>query len=157
MRVVTLRKFGVPDSELAKQGIPSDCLGIGEYVGDAYLFRFTVQSPEHFFRSELPHLLGQLHVTIASVYRLVLVGWPGTGLYKVRLYVSFEEPPDEEKFELLRMAVQPSEPLDHPGDNMQRLCIKFLRNARPSTKKNLARALEREDQDAKTAHWKRKQ
>ena len=145
MRVVTIENFGnrTPNSDEHPGFV---------YKGDAYLFRFTIQSPEHFFRSELPNLLHQLDVTIASVYRLVVIGWPGTGLYEVRLYVSFAEPPDEEKFELLRMAVQPSEPLDHAGDNMERLCIEFLKNARPSTKKNLARALEREEQDAKTAH-----
>ena len=145
MRVVTIENFGnwTPNSDEHPGFV---------YKGDAHLFRFTIQSPEHFFRSELPNLLRQLDVSIASVYRLVVMGWPGTGLYEVRLYVSFEEPPDEEKFELLRMAVQPSEPLDHPHDRIESLFYEFLKNAKPSTRKNLARALEREEQDAKTAH-----
>jgi hypothetical protein len=82
-------------------------------------------------------------VTIASVYRLVVIGRPGTGLYEVRLYVSFEEGPDEEKFELLRMEVGPSEPLDHPFDRLESLFYEFLKNANPSTKKKVAKALER--------------
>jgi hypothetical protein len=145
MRVVTIESFGnwTPNSAEHRGFV---------YKGDAYLFRFIIQSPDHFLRDELPNLLRQLGVSIASVYRLVLTGRPGTGLYEVRLYVSFEEPPDEEKFELLRMEVQPSEPPDHPNDSMQWLFYELLRNARPSTKKNLARALELEEQDAKTAH-----
>jgi len=150
MRVVTINEFGVPDSELAKQGIPSDCLE--EYVGDAYLFRFTIKSPEHFFRSELPNLLRQLHVSIASVYRLVLVGWPGTGLYEVRLYVSFEKRSNRIKFGLLRCAVPSSEPIEYPQDQMERLLYELLKNARPSTKKDLARALGWEERDAEKAH-----
>ena len=79
MRVVTIENFG--DSEKTGEG--------NIYNGDAWLLRFAIGSPDHFFQSELPNLINVLGIHPAEIYRLALYGH-GSGLYDVRVHISFE-------------------------------------------------------------------
>ena len=113
MRVVTIVGFGRQNPQTTEDPLPT-------YRGDACLFRFEIQSPEHFFRSELPRLIEIFEIDSRAIYQLVLYGAPGHGLYDVRLYISFEKFPDESKLEsnlaLLQRMVTEREREDDPFD-----------------------------------------
>jgi len=63
------------------------------YEGEAHLFRFTVRSPENFFRLQLPYVVETLKIDPRQIYKLSLYGRPGVGLNEVRLCVSFLKKP----------------------------------------------------------------
>jgi len=148
MRVVTIVQFGRQNPQGTEDPFPI-------YAGDAWLFRFEIQSPEHFFRSELPRLTEVFEIDPRSIYLLALYGAPGCGLYDVRLYISFKEPPDEGKLTLLRWAAPEREREDDPFDELNHRFLHFLKQATPAAKRKLARALQQEERHAIQANQSR--
>lgn len=137
MRVVTVERFGMvtPDSIEHPGSV---------YEGDGWLFRFVTQSAEMFFRAELPNLCRVLNdLDVRAIYKLALFG-DGTGLYDVRLYVSFEEPPKNEQIDQLKFAVSKADASGFDDDILDQRLLEFLREASRTAKRRLAKALETE-------------
>ena len=148
MRVATIVGFGTRAEEAKERVSPI-------YIGDGWLLRFEIHSPDHFFQAELPNLATLLLDDIRQIYRLVLYGHPGSGLQDVRIYLSAEDeyPLDENKLEELQSPVPRQEPAEFPRDEMHRLFADFLRSAKADTKGKIAAALERERRNATSEEY----
>jgi hypothetical protein len=130
MRVVTLEGFAryEPDFEGHRGYV---------YSGDAWLFRFVVQSVENFFNVQLPYLIDVFGIDPRQIYHLALYGQPGCGLGDIRLFISFEEPPDEKTLERLQIT-RPHAETEHSGDILDDLLIKVLPIASAMVKRRLS-------------------
>jgi len=118
------------------------------YEGEAYLFRFTVRSPETFFRLQLPYVVKILDIDPRQVYKLSLYGRPGIGLYDVRLYVSFLKKPTRPQVDALRKVPPPDTEERYRGCDY--LLIEFentLKTISPAMKRRLLKSLRREKAD----------
>jgi hypothetical protein len=141
LRVVTIERFGKLTSNTSE-----DTGYI--YKGDGWLLRFVVQSADHFFQIELENLCGILNdLDVRAIYKLDLYG-DGSGLYDVRLYVSFEEPPEDEQIAQLQFASPGAGNYEYHDDTMDNRLVEFLRGASQTAKKKLAEALVKETTDA---------
>jgi hypothetical protein len=133
MRVVTVENFG--------RVAPEDSGYI--YEGDGWLFRFTISSEEHFFKDQLPNLVRVLDIDIRQIMTLALYGNPGGGLFDVRVFISFEEPPRKHELEQLQLAVPESPIGDHSGGILDELFLEFVKNSAEREKRAIYRALQR--------------
>jgi hypothetical protein len=68
----------------------------------------------------------------------------GGGLYDVRVYVSFEEPPKSEQIDKLKFAVSEPHISGCADDMMDDRVLEFLKRAKKVDKKKLAKALDKE-------------
>jgi len=137
MRVLTIEGFG---GERGDEGFV--------YEGEAYLFRFTIGSPETFFRLQFPYVVKTLNIDPRQVYKLSLYGRPGVGLYDVRLYVSFIKKPTKSQVDALRKAPPPDTEERYGG--CDHLLIEFediLETISPAMKRRLLKSLRREKAD----------
>lgn len=133
MRVVTLEGFARHDPDFeGHRGYV--------YYGDAWLFRFVIESAEDFFRIQLPYVVDVFNIDPRQIYRLALYGQPGCGLSDVRLFISFEEPPDEGTLERLQIT-PPQTKTDRSGDILDDLLIEVLLVASDAAKRRLGDAL----------------
>jgi hypothetical protein len=125
MRVLTIEGFG---GERGDEGYV--------YEGEAYLFRFTISSPENFFRLQLPYVVKTLKIDPRQIYKLSLYGRPGVGLYDVRLYVSFLKKPTPSQVDALKKSPPPDIEERYRGSD--HLLIEFenrLKELSPSMKR----------------------
>ena len=116
MQVVTVENFGrnSPDSEE-----PSGNL----YGGHAWLFRFVIESVEQFFGDQIPYLVDVFEIDQRQIYRLVLCGSPGGGLYDVRLFISFTKLPTDGQIARLQVSAPQKESSDE-NDHFPDLLMK---------------------------------
>lgn len=147
MRIVTIEDFGRND--------PGSKEHLGYiYQGNAWQFRFTISSPDHFFSAELPHLIDVFEIDTRQIYALTLYrmeGWGEKTPFEVRLFVSFldeQEPPDESVMEKLQCRVP--QVRCHPShcDELVNYFRDFLKVAAPRTKGRIAKALAQEVKNA---------
>lgn len=133
MRVITIEGFArcKPESSEYRGYI---------YSGDAWVFRFIIESEDLFFRHQLPNIIDVFEIDPRQIYKLVLYGSPGQGLYDVRLFVSFEEPPSESQLEELQLAA-PNAETDNSDDRLDGLFIEFLKTETTAVKRKLREAL----------------
>jgi hypothetical protein len=137
MRVLTIEGFG---GERGDDGFV--------YDGEAYLFRFTVRSPETFFRLQFPYVVKTLNIDSRQVYKLSLYGRPGVGLYDVRLYASLKKKPTASQVDGLRKVPPPNTMERYRGSD--HLLIEFediLKTISPARKLRLLKSLRREKAD----------
>jgi len=137
LRVVTIENFGTlgPDFEGHEGYI---------YEGDAWLLRFTIKSPEHFFANELRNLCEVLGLNLPQIYQMTLYGG-GRGLYDARLHISFETPPKDNQIEQLRIALAASSPSDYEDDELDSRFREFLKTTTPAIKSKVEKALQQEE------------
>jgi hypothetical protein len=137
MRVITVEGFG---GERGDEGYI--------YEGEAYLFRFTVASPENFFRLQLPYVVEILKIDPRQIYKLDLYGSPGVGLYDVRLYVSLKRKPTLSQVKALRKS--PPSDIAERYSGSDHLLLEFeetLKELSPAVKGRLLKSLRREVAD----------
>ena len=126
MKVLTIEGFG---GERGKEGYI--------YQGESWLFRFTVRSAEKFFRLQLPYAIKTLQIDSRQIYEMSLYGTPGTGLYDVRLYVSFTKKPNKSQVAALRNGP----PTDFEPNDLFSNLEALLAELSPATKRHLLRSL----------------
>jgi len=135
MRVVTIGDFGSVTT-----GTPEY-----NYEGDGWLFRFIINSEEHFFKDQLPNMVQVLGIDIRQIMRLVLYGNPGGGLFDARVFISFEEPPAQHDLGQLQLAVPDSPIGDHCGGVLEELFLEFVKNSAEREKHSVRTVLLRND------------
>jgi hypothetical protein len=136
MRVVTI------------EGFAGERSGGFLYEGEAYLFRFSVSSPEKFFRLQLPYVVETLKIDPRQIYKLSLYGRPGVGLYDVRLYVSFLKKPTTSQVNALRKSPPPDIEERYGGNDHLLVELEdMLKGMSPAMKRRLLRSLRREKAD----------
>lgn len=137
MRIVTIERFGRIERNSEDQN------GFA-YSGDAYLLRFTIRSPDHFFGAELDHLCWEvLEIDPRQIMEMTLYGY-GRGLDDARLLISFEKAPTEENLLRLREVVPYANERGAPDCQLEGLFRDFLRAAKPRLKRRIRHALDEE-------------
>jgi hypothetical protein len=137
MKIITIERFGQAKSDFEEhRGFI--------YGGDAYMLRFTIKSPEHFFRTELERLCQELFSIDQRQIMEVTIHGGGFGLYDVRLMISFEEPPNVHTFDQLQLAVAEATAGEWPNDHLDSRFKEFLQAAKPALKDKIARTLQQE-------------
>lgn len=107
-----------------------------ELISASSGIRKLAQAPDQFFQNELENLCGLLNnLGVRVIYELDLCGH-GSGLYDVRLYVSFEQHHDKEQIDRLKFT-------GPRADAMEQLSNSWL-ISNQTAKKELAEALVRE-------------
>jgi hypothetical protein len=80
MRIITLgRVAGIGDGD--------DYI----YEGNAYLLRFSLESPDQFFAFQLPFIVDTLGIDVRQIMRMELLGDGQSGLRQVMVCISFED------------------------------------------------------------------
>lgn len=74
--------------------------GIGEgddyvYEGSGYLLRFSIESADEFFRTQLPFIVDTLGIDVRQIMQLELLGDGHSGLRQAMLCISFEDAASE--------------------------------------------------------------
>jgi hypothetical protein len=134
MKVLTIEGFG---GERGGQGYI--------YEGEAWLFRFTVSSPETFFRLQLPYAIKSLQIDSRQIYEVTLYSKPGIGLSNVYLYVSFESKPKRSQVNALRNAP----PADFEPNDLFSSLETRLKELSPAAKQLLLKSLRKQGGDRK--------
>jgi hypothetical protein len=132
LRIVTIERFGTLTPESTEQG--------NIYGGDAWMLRFAIQSIDHFFQMELDNLCNVLDIDPRQIYHMILYG-RGRGLYDARIFISFEQPPNDEQIESLKFVVPPADGHEYKWDILASQFGEFLKTAKPEIKRQVAKAL----------------
>ena len=140
MNVVTVEAFGNLTSPTQADNI---------YKGEAWLFRFVIQSPVRFFSAELPHLCAVLKIDFRQIYHIELFGYPGCGLTDVHLFISLFKAPTRKQLRLLQEPLTEGDPPRIADDVLHRMFYEYIKVASRSTKRRVKSYLDKEEENTK--------